>query len=79
LVGKWFALCIILRCVQGQLSQLLLGRLEMNFAVNVAGVYALTELLIPALEKAAPEARVITVSSGGMYTEPLSTFLQVLC
>ncbi|CAM6122827.1 unnamed protein product [Calypogeia fissa] len=50
--------------------------LEMNFAVNVAGVYALTELLIPALEKAAPEARVITVSSGGMYTQPLSTYLQ---
>lgn len=31
---------------------------------------------MPLLEKAAPDARVITVSSGGMYTEPLNKDLQ---
>ncbi|GAV72293.1 adh_short domain-containing protein [Cephalotus follicularis] len=49
---------------------------ELNFAVNVLGTYALTELMLPLLEKAAPDARVITVSSGGMYTVPLTTDLQ---
>jgi dehydrogenase/reductase SDR family member 12 len=39
--------------------------LERNFAVNVMGTYVLTELLIPALERA-DHPRVITVSSGGM-------------
>ncbi|XP_062178842.1 uncharacterized protein LOC133883509 isoform X2 [Phragmites australis] len=51
--------------------------LELNFAVNVAATYTLTELVMPSLEKAAPEARVITVASGGMYTEPLNKDLQV--
>jgi dehydrogenase/reductase SDR family protein 12 len=50
--------------------------LELNFAVNVAATYTLTELVMPLLEKAAPDARVITVSSGGMYTEPLNKDLQ---
>ncbi|KAL3845872.1 hypothetical protein ACJIZ3_003275 [Penstemon smallii] len=49
---------------------------EMNFAVNVVGTYAITELMLPLLEKAAPDARVITVSSGGMYTAPLTEDLQ---
>ncbi|GAB2270227.1 hypothetical protein Dimus_005133 [Dionaea muscipula] len=49
---------------------------EMNFAVNVLGTYAMTESMLPLLEKAAPDARVITVSSGGMYTEPLTEDLQ---
>ncbi|KAL6530280.1 hypothetical protein OROHE_014633 [Orobanche hederae] len=49
---------------------------EMNFAVNVLGTYAMTELMLPLLEKAAPDARVITVSSGGMYTAPLTEDLQ---
>ncbi|KAI3465430.1 hypothetical protein Pfo_022093 [Paulownia fortunei] len=49
---------------------------EMNFAVNVLGTYAMTELMLPLLEKAAPDARVITVSSGGMYTAPLMEDLQ---
>lgn len=49
----------------------------MNFAVNVLGTYTMTESLLPLLEKAAPDARVITVSSGGMYTAPLTTDLQV--
>lgn len=50
--------------------------LELNFAVNVAATYAMTELMMPLLEKAAPDARVITVSSGGMYTTPLTQNLQ---
>ncbi|XVF64311.1 hypothetical protein PTKIN_Ptkin09bG0158800 [Pterospermum kingtungense] len=49
---------------------------ELNFAVNVLGPYATTELMLPFLEKAAPDARVITVSSGGMYTSPLTSDLQ---
>ncbi|GER29367.1 NAD(P)-binding Rossmann-fold superfamily protein [Striga asiatica] len=49
---------------------------EMNFAVNVLGTYTLTELMLPLLEKAVPDARVITVSSGGMYTSPLMEDLQ---
>ncbi|KAI3840929.1 hypothetical protein MKW92_031332 [Papaver armeniacum] len=50
--------------------------LELNFAVNVAGTFSLTELMLPLLEKAAPDARVITVSSDGMYTAPLTEDLQ---
>ncbi|XP_031251369.1 dehydrogenase/reductase SDR family member 12 isoform X2 [Pistacia vera] len=49
---------------------------ETNFAVNVLGTYTMTELMLPLLEKAAPDARVITVSSGGMYSVPLTTDLQ---
>uniref|UniRef100_A0A5B6YRG3 Dehydrogenase/reductase SDR family member 12 n=2 Tax=Davidia involucrata TaxID=16924 RepID=A0A5B6YRG3_DAVIN len=49
---------------------------ELNFAVNVLGTYTMTELMMPLLEKAAPDARVITVSSGGMYTVPLTKDLQ---
>lgn len=52
------------------------NRFEMNFAVNVLGTYTMTELMLPLLEKAAPDAKVITVSSGGMYTVPLTTDLQ---
>lgn len=50
--------------------------LETNFAVNVAGVYALTELLMPALKRASPDSCVISVASGGMYTENLNENLQ---
>ncbi|KAG9456863.1 hypothetical protein H6P81_001371 [Aristolochia fimbriata] len=50
--------------------------LELSFAVNVVGTYAMTELLLPLLEKASPDARVITVSSGGMYGAPLTQDLQ---
>ncbi|GAB4861087.1 hypothetical protein Ancab_036244 [Ancistrocladus abbreviatus] len=49
---------------------------EMNFAVNVLGTHTMTESMLPLLEKAAPDARVITVSSGGMYTEPLTADMQ---
>ncbi|XP_054786401.1 uncharacterized protein LOC129292770 isoform X3 [Prosopis cineraria] len=48
---------------------------ELNFTVNVLGPYTLTESMLPLLEKAAPDARVITVSSGGMYASPLTTDL----
>ncbi|KAJ4789179.1 Dehydrogenase/reductase SDR family member 12 [Rhynchospora pubera] len=36
----------------------------------------MTELLMPLLEKASPGARVITVSSAGLYTSPLTKDLQ---
>ncbi|XP_022143619.1 dehydrogenase/reductase SDR family member 12 isoform X2 [Momordica charantia] len=49
---------------------------ELNFAVNVLGTYAMTESMMPLLEKAAPDAKVITVSSGGMYSVPLTNDLQ---
>ncbi|KAJ6681464.1 putative proteinD(P)-BINDING ROSSMANN-FOLD SUPERFAMILY PROTEIN [Salix koriyanagi] len=49
---------------------------EQNFAVNVLGTYSMTESMLPLLKNAAPDARVITVSSGGMYTAPLTTDLQ---
>lgn len=44
--------------------------LELTFATNVLGPFLLTELLLPALRSSAP-SRVITVSSGGMYTARL--------
>ncbi|XP_031504941.1 uncharacterized protein LOC116267397 [Nymphaea colorata] len=50
--------------------------LELNFAVNVVATYAMTQLFLPLLEQAAPDARVITVSSGGMYTQDLTDNLQ---
>ena len=40
---------------------------ELTFATNVLGPFLLTALLLPALRRSAP-ARVINVSSGGMYT-----------
>ncbi|XP_061580324.1 dehydrogenase/reductase SDR family member 12 [Cololabis saira] len=45
--------------------------LEKNFATNTLGTYILTSALIPALKKA-DDARVITVSSGGMLTQKLN-------
>jgi NAD(P)-dependent dehydrogenase (short-subunit alcohol dehydrogenase family) len=44
--------------------------LELTFATNVVGPFLLTSLLLPALLAAAP-SRVVTVSSGGMYTARL--------
>ena len=44
--------------------------LELTFATHVAGPFLLTRLLRPCLEKS-PDARVIWVSSGGMYTRRL--------
>jgi NAD(P)-dependent dehydrogenase (short-subunit alcohol dehydrogenase family) len=47
------------------------GGLEATFATHVAGPFLLTQLLRESLE-AAPAARVIWVSSGGMYAKRLS-------
>ncbi|HXZ66083.1 MAG TPA: SDR family NAD(P)-dependent oxidoreductase [Streptosporangiaceae bacterium] len=44
---------------------------ELTFAAQVAGPFALTTLLLPQLRAAAP-SRVIVVSSGGMYGQPLA-------
>jgi NAD(P)-dependent dehydrogenase (short-subunit alcohol dehydrogenase family) len=44
--------------------------IEQTVACHVVGPYLLTELLRPALARAAP-SRVVFVSSGGMYAEPL--------
>jgi NAD(P)-dependent dehydrogenase (short-subunit alcohol dehydrogenase family) len=44
--------------------------IELTFATNVVGPFLLTALLLPALEAGAP-ARVVNVSSGGMYTARL--------
>ncbi|NXK93101.1 DHR12 reductase, partial [Formicarius rufipectus] len=45
--------------------------LEKNFATNTLGMYILTTTLLPLLEKEA-DARVITVSSGGMLVQKLN-------
>lgn len=45
--------------------------LETTYAVHVAGPYLLTQLLRPALERSV-DARVVLVSSGGMYSQALS-------
>lgn len=47
--------------------------LETNFSTNTLGTYYLTKALIPLLTAASPDARVVTVSSGGMYNEKLDT------
>ena len=44
--------------------------IELTLATNVIGPFLLTNLLAPTLEQSAP-ARVINVSSGGMYTQKL--------
>jgi dehydrogenase/reductase SDR family protein 12 len=43
---------------------------ELTLATNLLGPYLLTELLLPRLE-ASPDARVVSVASGGMYTQRL--------
>ena len=43
---------------------------ELAFATNVLAPFLLTNLLIPLLERSAP-ARIVNVSSGGMYTAKL--------
>jgi dehydrogenase/reductase SDR family protein 12 len=45
--------------------------LELTFATHVVGPFLLTRLLLPALERS-DDARLITMSSGGMYSVALS-------
>ena len=45
--------------------------IELTLATNVVGPFLLTNLLIPRLRESAP-ARVVNVSSGGMYTQPIT-------
>ncbi|HUN77818.1 MAG TPA: SDR family NAD(P)-dependent oxidoreductase [Solirubrobacteraceae bacterium] len=42
--------------------------IELTFATNVLGPFLLTNLLLPLLERSRP-ARIVNVSSGGMYTQ----------
>jgi dehydrogenase/reductase SDR family member 12 len=42
--------------------------IELTFATNVVGPFLLTNLLLPLLEKS-KRARIVNVSSGGMYTQ----------
>jgi NAD(P)-dependent dehydrogenase (short-subunit alcohol dehydrogenase family) len=44
---------------------------EATLATNLLGQFVLTNRLVPLLESAPDPARIITVSSGGMYTSPL--------
>lgn len=44
---------------------------EMTFATNVLGYFDLTQRFLPTL-RATPSARVVSVSSGGMYLVPLN-------
>jgi len=48
----------------------LVGDVETNFATNTLGTYVLTTQLLPLLKRS-DSPRVITVSSGGMYTQKL--------
>eukprot|EP01080_Neovahlkampfia_damariscottae_P001271 gene1271-11358_t len=46
-------------------------KIDKTIATNTIGTFLLTELLIPLLEKSGNDSRVISVSSGGMYTQKL--------
>lgn len=45
--------------------------LEATFAVMVVGPFALTDALLPLLERSGDGGRIVAVTSGGMYTQPL--------
>jgi dehydrogenase/reductase SDR family member 12 len=45
--------------------------IELTLATNVVGPFLLTDLLFPLLENSAP-ARIVNVSSGGMYTQKIN-------
>ncbi len=45
--------------------------IEMTFATNILGSFVLTNLLIPLMKQSAP-ARIVMVSSGGMYARKLN-------
>ena len=44
---------------------------EITYATNLLGQYVLTKKLLPVLEASAP-SRIVIVSSGGMYSQPLT-------
>lgn len=44
---------------------------EITYATNLLGQYVLTKKLLPVLEASAP-SRIVMVSSGGMYSQPLT-------
>lgn len=52
--------------------QLTVEGLEATFATNLLGQFILTNRLVPSLGAAPHGARIVTVSSGGMYTARLS-------
>jgi dehydrogenase/reductase SDR family protein 12 len=56
--------------VMTQQRELSADGIELTLATNVIGPFLLTNLLIPLLMRSAP-ARIINVSSGGMYTQKL--------
>jgi NAD(P)-dependent dehydrogenase (short-subunit alcohol dehydrogenase family) len=53
-----------------QERELSADRIELTLATNVIGPFLLTQLLIPVLKRSTP-ARIVNVSSGGMYTQKL--------
>ncbi len=55
------------RCAGGR-ADVLGDGIELTFATNVLGPFLLTNLLVPLLQKSKP-ARIVNVSSGGMYTQ----------
>ncbi|XP_078088298.1 dehydrogenase/reductase SDR family member 12 [Mustelus asterias] len=57
-------------CMTNQ-RELTADQLETNFATNTLGTYILTTALVPLLERC-EDARVITVSSGGMLVQKLN-------
>jgi dehydrogenase/reductase SDR family protein 12 len=54
----------------GASRALSLDGIELTFATNILGPFLLTKLLLPLLERSDP-ARIINVSSGGMYAQRL--------
>ncbi|KAL7675278.1 hypothetical protein ACOME3_001541 [Neoechinorhynchus agilis] len=58
-------------CMVDKWSLSEIGKLETNFCTNTFAPYAITTKLLPLLKKS-KDPRVITVSSGGMYTEKLN-------
>ena len=55
----------VLQCLDGRQTNK--AGVELSFATNTLGAFALTRMLEPVLKKSAP-SRVIFMSSGGMYT-----------
>jgi dehydrogenase/reductase SDR family protein 12 len=56
--------------VMSETRELSVDGIELTFATNVLGLWLLTELLTPLLVAGAP-ARIVTVTSGGMFTQRL--------